>query len=224
MPLQKILLFYCFIITGYNAFSQSVLNEKLIRQLDTIGGDDQAPRAQLETIRNKYAGDTAQLRLQLRKQFRLMKEKDSVNLAKVALIIDRYGWQGADAVGASGNSTLFLVIQHADLPAQDKYLPVMREAVKKGQAKAGSLALLEDRVALLHHKRQIYGSQLAWNMLNNTYYILPLVDPDNVDKRRLAVGLPPLADYIQEFHLTWNVEQYKKDLPSIEVLYPVVAK
>jgi hypothetical protein len=42
------------------------------------------------------------------------------------------------------------------------------------------------------------------------YYVLPLEDPDNVDKRRQSVGLPPMAEYVQYFGLTWNVEEYKK--------------
>jgi hypothetical protein len=45
---------------------------------------------------------------------------------------------------------------------------------------------------------------------------LPLEDPDNVDKRRAAVGLEPLADYVKSWDIEWNVEAYKKQLPAIE--------
>jgi hypothetical protein len=62
--------------------------------------------------------------------------------------LDKYGWLGADVVGGQGNSTLFLVIQHSDQATQEKYLPMMREAVKNGKAQGSSLALLEDRAAL----------------------------------------------------------------------------
>lgn len=88
--------------------------------------------------------------------------------------------------------------------------------MKKGNAKASSLALLEDRVALRQGKRQIFGSQVAWNMITNEYYVLPLADPDNVDKRRSEVGLPPLSEYLSTWNLKWDIEKYKKDLPSIE--------
>ena len=45
----------------------------------------------------------------------------------------------------------------------------------------------------------------------------PLIDPDNVDKRRAEVGLGKLQDYISDFGMTWNVEEYKKKLPELEM-------
>ena len=63
-----------------------------------------------------------------------MERKDSINLIKVMKILDERGWLGKNVVGTQGNQTLFLVIQHADLEYQQKYLPMMREAVKDGNA------------------------------------------------------------------------------------------
>lgn len=53
-------------------------------------------------------------------------------------------------------------------------------------------------------------------METNVSFVAPLEDPDNVDKRRAAVGLPTLANYLLEIGLDWNVEQYKKELPELE--------
>jgi hypothetical protein len=63
----------------------------------------------------------------------VMMYKDSINQVKVTEILDKYGWVGADKVGGQANQTLFLVIQHSDLKTQQKYLPMMREAVKTQQ-------------------------------------------------------------------------------------------
>jgi hypothetical protein len=201
-----------FILIASITFGQSVLNERLVKQLDSIRHDDQAYREQLESIQNRYGGDSKEMK----DLWRIMAEKDSLNRIKVEIILNKYGWLGKDVIGEDGNTTLFLVIQHSDIATQEKYLPMMREAVKNGNAKASSLALLEDRIALRQGKRQIYGSQVAWSMITNEYYVLPLDDPDNVDKRRAKVGLQPLSDYLGNFNLKWDVEQYKKDLPSIE--------
>jgi hypothetical protein len=111
---------------------------------------------------------------------------------------------------------LFLVIQHADQKTQEKYLPMMRAAVKNGKAQGSSLALLEDRVALGQGKRQIYGSQIGRDPDTQLYYVSPLEDPDNVDKRRAEVGLGTLAEYVNRWQIKWDVEQYKKDLPKLE--------
>ena len=147
---------------------------------------------------------------------RVMVYNDSVDLQKVIKILETKGWVGKDKVGAQANETLFLVIQHSDIKTQEKYLPMMREAVKKGNASGSSLALLEDRVALREGKKQIYGSQIGSNTKKNKYYVLPLEDPANVDKRRSEVGLDSLADYVKIWDIIWNVEQYKKDIPQIE--------
>ena len=147
---------------------------------------------------------------------KIMILKDSLNLIKIVKILDEKGCVGKDKVGQQANTTLFLVIQHSDLEVQQKYLPMMKDAVKKGNADAGSLALLEDRIALREGKKQIYGSQIGTNPVTKIKYVLPLEDPDNVDKRRIEVGLGTLADYVKNWNITWNVEQYKKDLPEIE--------
>lgn len=131
-------------------------------------------------------------------------------------ILDKYGWLGANEVGNQGNTTLFLVIQHSDKVTQEKYLPMMREAVKNGKAKGSSLALLENRVALRQGRRQIYGSQIGRNSETKAYYVYPLEDPDNVDKRRSEVGLEPLAEYVNQWQIKWDVEQYKKELLQLE--------
>ncbi|WP_433834834.1 DUF6624 domain-containing protein [Flavobacterium anhuiense] len=146
----------------------------------------------------------------------LMGYKDSINLVKVMKILNEKGWVGTGIVSYQANQTLFLVIQHADLKYQKKYLPMMREAVKKGNAKPSHLAYLEDRVALREGGKQIYGSQVYTNPSTKKNFVAPLEDPDNVDKRRAAVGLGPLADSVIKADIVWNVEEYKKELPELE--------
>ncbi len=90
----------------------------------------------------------------------------------------------------------------------------MRQAVKAKNAEPSALALLEDRVALGEGKKQIYGSQLTGNQSGMS--LRPMIDPDNVDKRRADVGLEPLADYLARFNVQWDLAAYKKELTEIE--------
>ena len=92
----------------------------------------------------------------------------------------------------------------------------MREAVKNKNANSSSLALLEDRVALREGRKQMYGSQIGYDDKTNKSYVLPLEDPDNVDKRRAEVGLGLLSDYVKRWDIIWDVEEYKKQLPELE--------
>lgn len=187
-------------------------NKLLKAELRTIDRDDQKDRIKLGKIEKKYGWDSKEVK----DRWKIIIYKDSINLIKVQNIIDKYGWLGPDRVGRWGNGTLFLVIQHADLKIQEKYLPIMREAVNAGNANPADLALLEDRVALGQGKKQIYGSQIGMDMENKTYFLEPLEDPDNVDKRRAAVGLQPLAKYLGYWKMEWNIDKYKKQLPELE--------
>ena len=192
--------------------AEANLNKPLVAILDSIYVEDQTYRQQIDGIEKKYGWESKEMKA----HWKIINEKDSINLIKVKSILDKYGWLGADVVGGQGNSTLFLVIQHSDQATQEKYLPMMREAVKNGKAQGSSLALLEDRAALGQGKRQIYGSQIGRDPETQIYYVSPLEDPDNVDKRRAGVGLGPLSDYVSRWQIKWDVEQYKKDLPKLE--------
>lgn len=81
-----------------------------------------------------------------------------------------------------------------------------------------SLALLIDRIEIREGRKQRYGSQIGTNPNNKTLYVLPLIDPDNVDKRRAEVGLGPISEYVKNWNLVWDVEKYKSELPELEKL------
>ena len=188
-------------------------NKEAKATLEEVYKTDQGIRVEFIEAQKKYGFKSKKVDSLIK----LMNYNDSLNTTTVAKILDKYGWLGEDKVGNKGNTTLFLVIQHANLKTQQKYLPVLRKAVKSGKARASSLALLEDRVALREGRKQIYGSQLSSIPDNpSKYYLSPLIDPDNVDKRRASVGLQPLAEYVKRWDIVWNVEEYKKQLPQYE--------
>jgi hypothetical protein len=186
--------------------AEANLNKPLVQRLDSILQEDQEGRNEIDAVASKYGWESKEVQA----LWKSIGEKDSINLIKVTAILDKYGWLGPDVVGQEGNTTLFLVIQHSDQKTQEKYLPMMREAVKNNKASGSSLALLEDRVALGQGKKQIYGSQIGRDPKTDQHYVLPLEDPDNVDKRRAEVGLGHLNDYVSHWQIKWDVEAYKK--------------
>ncbi|MBY0574788.1 MAG: hypothetical protein K2P84_14005 [Undibacterium sp.] len=180
-------------------------NKPLQAELEQILTDDQGPRQQIEATVKKYGRDSKELK----DLWANIEKKDALNLKRVKAILDQYGWIGPDKVGERGSMTLFLVIQHADEKEWEKYLPMMRIAVKEKKAKGADLALLEDRyLAFGLHQRQIYGSQLQ--EVNGVTRLMPIEDPEHVDERRAAIGLQPIAAYIKQWNLTWNIEELKK--------------
>jgi len=210
---NKLLIFasICVLIFGLLSFK----NDKTLKQeLNDIWYADQNLRKEYSEVWKKFGKGSHEVD----SISNLMKYTDSIHVVRVSQILDEYGWLGKDKIGQQANNTLFLVIQHADLKTQQKYLPMMRDAVKDGKSEPGWLALLEDRVALREGRKQIYGSQIFFNQGNNTYYVAPLEDPDNVDKRRSEVGLNKLERYLKDWNIVWNVEEYKKQLPELELL------
>lgn len=197
-------------VNSFNIDS-SKLNKPLMLTLDTIYKADQGVSYRMQDLSKAKA--TA---ARVDSAIKAAHIADSLNLIKVTQIIDKYGWLGPQDVGMNGSQALFLVIQHANLATQQKYLPMIRTAVKDGKTLSSNLALLEDRVNMRQGKNQIYGSQVFRNKSTGKMCFYPIADPDHVDERRKTMGLQPIADYAKLFNLAWDVEEYKKMLPDIE--------
>jgi hypothetical protein len=121
---------------------------------------------------------------------------DGKNIAELERIVQQYGWPGTDVVGADASNAAFLILQHAPLARQKALVPLLRQAVSAGNARAADLALLEDRILVGDGKKQLYGSQVTAGP-DGVPRLHPIEDPDNVDSRRSAVGLPPLQEYLE---------------------------
>jgi hypothetical protein len=187
-------------------------DRKELRQLlDSIHDVDQNYRKELTELYQEHGFESAQVQSLIP----TIAQADSTNLAVVTAILDKHGWLGVDDVGTKANMTLFLVIQHANYDVQEKYLPMMQQAVKDGKASKQDLALLEDRVAIGRGDLQIYGSQIGMNKETGTMYVMPLKDPETVNERRISAGLDSMENYVSNWGMTWNVEVYKTELPEI---------
>lgn len=183
----------------------------LKKELEDIFIADQKLRTSIDAIIKQYGENSEQVKATWDEIERL----DAANLKRVTQILDSKGWLGPEQVGERASSTLFLVVQHANKEVWKKYLPMMRKAVQEKKASASSLALLEDRyLAFGLGKKQIYGSQLQ--TIDGVTKLMPVEDPDRLDERRASVGLPPIADYLRNWNLTWDLENYKKSLAEEE--------
>jgi hypothetical protein len=172
----------------------------LTAQLENLYESDQVDRVKADSIQKKFGWDSKEMK----EQMKIIKQKDSLNLAAVKNILDKRGWPGVDVVGEKGNATLFLVIQHADSASQEKYLPVLRKAVSEGNAKPSELALLEDRTRTNRGEKQVYGSQLKLNPATKKMEFYPIKDEAHVNERRAAMGLEPIEEYAKRFGIEYS--------------------
>lgn len=177
------------------------LNEKL----SNIYDEDQKYRELAQSTYIKLGSESPQMAA----LWKTIDKIDSVNILEITSILNKHGWLGSEIVGTKGNSALFLVIQHSNVKTQEKYLPMLRNAVMINDALPRDLAFLEDRISLAKGKGQIYGSQLGRDEKSNKFYLLPLQDPDNIDKRRAKIGLEPLSEYLKKWDVEWDLRSYK---------------
>jgi len=125
---------------------------------------------------------------------------DSSNLAQVEALIAKYGWMGKSKIGTRGNYTLWLVVQHADLATQEKYLPMLEKSVAEGESRGSELAYLKDRVLMRQGKKQIYGTQVV-PAASGYEEFWPIEDVTNVNKKRAEAGLEPIEEYAKNFNI-----------------------
>lgn len=212
----SLLTFFCLIsLCAYSQVESFIINDDKLNKplkdsLESIYKSDQSVRiAVSEALKAKKPKEYVD---SLRG---VMRQMDNINLKYVKEIIKEKGWQSPQQVGMTAAQGLFLVIQHADLQTQLEYLPLIRDVEKKGEILSSNLAILEDRINIRQGKTQSYGSQVFTDRTSGKQYPYPIADVDNLDKRRKAMGMPPMQTYLKD----WNVEGYKKDLPIIERIF-----
>lgn len=185
----RFLLLLAFALAPAAAQAQPSADSLLARQLALRVEADQAARALWTLARQQgqplTPADAA-----------LVAAIDSLNTAWLKGVVAERGWPRASAVGAEGAHDAWLLVQHADRdPAfQREVLALMEAAVAEGEASGSDFAYLTDRVRLAAGQPQLYGTQLE--VVDGAPVPLEIEDAAGVDARRAAVGLPPMADYL----------------------------
>jgi hypothetical protein len=121
---------------------------------------------------------------------------DEYNQLRLDQIVSQYGWPSDRLVGTEAASAALLIIEHSGLEMKERYLPILREAVESGQTEPLLLAQLEDEVSVATTGYQIYGTEISLD--TGVPVLVPIKDPEELDARRAAVGLPPMDEYLRE--------------------------
>jgi len=142
--------------------------------------------------------------------------KDSVfttHQKRLKELFDEYGFIGIDRAGEEGSRNFWVMVQHSDHNPdfQKEVLKKMKIEVDKGNAVPSNYGLLVDRVNINTGEKQIYGTQVTYNMETGQAYPKPLEDSLNVNKRRRAIGLESIEEYLNsmtKMHFEMNKESY----------------
>lgn len=169
-------------------------------ELEAMLVSDQVHRSEARAVAEKFGRNSPENAALWEKQNAI----DGANIKRLVEIVESSGWPKRSTVGGKAAGAAFMVMQHASLEHQKRFLPLLREAVANGEAMPSSLALLQDRILIREGSPQIYGSQLAVDPITGKHSFRLIEDEANVDRRRTAVGLEPLAEYAKRFGFVYE--------------------
>ncbi len=167
---------------------EKVTHSQLKILLDSMAVIDQQVQQEAMTARGE----------EVEKSIRHMNEIFKRHTSVLKQIVARSGYPGFNQVGKESSNNFWLLVQHSDHdPAfQKQVLKLMEKEVNKGNASAHNYAYLLDRVNINSGLAQVYGTQLEYK--DGKAVAKKLANPKEVNKRRAAVGLEPLEEYLQK--------------------------
>jgi tetratricopeptide (TPR) repeat protein len=177
------------------------LREELIQ----MGKDDKKYREEGWT--NLREGDFDSLKVNEYKEKQV--ELDKKNLKRSEAIIAKYGFPSKKLIGKKAATSIFTVIQRADLKYKENYVSLFRKAVKDGDLKIKELAFLLDEIEVWKGRPQIYGTQFHQSKKVADIKFAPIVDEKKVNQRREYIGLPTLESDAQQFGFEYKYKRKK---------------
>jgi hypothetical protein len=162
--------------------SSADLSEELVRMAET----GRAIRAALSSKDCQY------------EYYPMMLELYRRSAERLNAIFDSVGWPGRDLIGGASWAAIWLLHNAISSPdVMRRALGLLRAAERRGEVEPLRVALLEDQILTLEGKPQQYSTHLEWDD-DGVLSPLPIADPGDVDVRRRAVGLGPLAVEIEQ--------------------------
>ena len=159
----------------------SSLRSELVR----LGREDQAARDNFGAAAAR--NDTA--------YGRQLIATDSARTRRLREIVRSYGWPGRSLVGKDGAAAAWLILQHSpSTDFQESLLPTLWAAADRGEMAKADIAMLTDRVLVHTGHPQRYGSQFS--VQNGRLIPDSIEDLPGLEARRMAVGLPSMAEYV----------------------------
>jgi len=143
-----------------------------------------------------------------------MEELHLQNAETLKQIIKVIGYPTKEKLGVTAAKAAWMIIQHSiSKPEFMKYCCAeLEKLVKQKKGNPIELAFLQDRIAVLEGKNQLYGTQFDWdengNLSPNAYD-----DLNKVNERRKNLGMNTLEEQIEKMRIQAKKEN---NLPPVD--------
>jgi tetratricopeptide (TPR) repeat protein len=181
---------------------ESQYNQGLKAQLEALFVKDQTLRQVYLSLEQKFGRESPQMDY----FWDLMQQEDRKNEAALVAILEEEGWPSIQEVGGKANMAVWLVLQHAPLEVQERFLPLLIASVKRGESSGRHLATLQDRIRVRKDEAQLYGTQFTFDETIEQNIFYPIEDVGNVNTRRAEVDLAPIEEYAKKMKIVWPME------------------
>lgn len=181
---------WCLSVLAAVAQTQPILYPELSKTLDSLAYVDQWPMQQLFRQLPDSAG---------RDLVQVQQDNFTRHQPLLERIMRQVGYPGVAQVGEQSAHNFWLLVQHADAypDFQRQVLKSMLPEVKRHNASPVDYAYLTDRVAINAGQPEEYGTQVVYEGPGLGKAVpKSLRDPKHVDKRRAAIGMEPLQQYL----------------------------
>ena len=130
---------------------------------------------------------------------------DSLNRVVVDSLLQN-GWP--EGLSEQSNRTIWLIIDHADVDYQERYLPLIEQQAVRGTISPSDYATLLDRVNVRRQRPQRYGTQTGYKQRDDEVFtfVYPIENIDALDSLRLSVGLDSMHLYLRQVSETLGTE------------------
>lgn len=159
------------------------LNDSLMLTLNEIDKEFSAHNKQLTDSINLNTINKNKVIL-FKSQLKLL---DSISYSKIEFILTKFGNPSKDIVGEM-SSIPFFIISFAPIQIRERYLSIFALAAINKDIELKSYAFYVDKIKVAKGEKQIYGTQYYVNQNDELIYY-PSEDPENLNKKRLQMGL-----------------------------------
>lgn len=180
------------------SISQEILlNDRsfLKSQIDSMEKEDQKWRSMIRMNTNGEIDDPEITESYLLSK---MRSTDSLNFFKLQALFNQYGFVHIDMIDSASAHNFWLLVQHQDKHPdfQQEVLVQIHSYCLKGLASVYDYVYLLDRVRINTDRLQVYGTQVILKDDSTGFMTKPVIDPENLNKRRKEVGLFSIEEYL----------------------------